>query len=145
MLQGRLIGLKLKLIKKAAEVIIFLTFYFLRNLPSLYTIMSNPLVPPTDGTVTLPEAFAFHAKHNSDRTLYAFHKDGADELTNVNYFEFLRAADRVAHYIRPGRRGSEAEVMAVVALSDTLLYEAVIIGLLRAGVVVRAICILLEV
>jgi acyl-CoA synthetase (AMP-forming)/AMP-acid ligase II len=125
------------LIKKAAKAIH--NFYILvPNLPSLYTIMSNPLVPPTDGTVTLPEAFAFHAKHNSDRTLYAFHKDGADELTNVNYFEFLRAADRVAHYIRPGRRGSEAEVMAVVALSDTLLYEAVIIGLLRAGVVVRA-------
>ncbi|KAF8174554.1 putative aminoadipate reductase [Pholiota molesta] len=68
----------------------------------------------------------------------SFQEDGASEITNVNYFEFTRAADRVAHHFRPGRQGRDGEIVAVVALSDSLLYHAVTLGLMRAGMVIKA-------
>jgi acyl-CoA synthetase (AMP-forming)/AMP-acid ligase II len=97
---------------------------------------ANGVIPPVDGSVTLPEVLDFHTKHNPDYPLYQFQEDGASEITNVNYFEFTRAADRVAHHFRPGRQGRDGEIVAVVALSDTLLYHAVTLGLMRAGMVV---------
>ncbi|KAF8954562.1 hypothetical protein BDZ97DRAFT_1975945 [Flammula alnicola] len=88
--------------------------------------------PPTDYSVTLPEVIDFHRKNNPSKTVYVFSEDGSHEPTNISYLEFGRAADRVAHYIRPGRSGPDSQVIAFVALSDTLLYQAVTIGITRA-------------
>lgn len=103
-------------------------------------IKNSPLnaltYPLTDGSITLPEALDFHNKHQPHHTLFTFKADGADELTNISFFEFRRAADRVAHVMRPQRQGPEGEVVAVVALSDALLYQAVAVGLMRAGMIV---------
>ncbi|KAF8955032.1 acetyl-CoA synthetase-like protein [Flammula alnicola] len=77
----------------------------------------------------------FAADAQPQYPLYSFHEDGASDITNISYFEFRRAADRVAHYFRPGRQGPEGEIIAVVALSDSLLYHAVSLGLMRGGVV----------
>ncbi|KAF5318761.1 hypothetical protein D9619_011064 [Psilocybe cf. subviscida] len=101
-----------------------------------YAPQSRPLVfPPTDGTVTLPEVLDFHNEHQPQRTIFTFKADGAAAATNISFFEFRRAADRVAHFIRPERCGAEGEIIALVALSDTLLYQAVTVGLTRAGIV----------
>jgi acyl-CoA synthetase (AMP-forming)/AMP-acid ligase II len=97
----------------------------------------HPLIyPPTDGTVTLPEALDFHNEHQPRQTIFTFKADGAATVTDISFFEFRRAADRVAHFVRPERRGAEGAVIAVVALSDTLLYQTVAVGLTRAGMVV---------
>ncbi|KAF5322455.1 hypothetical protein D9619_001794 [Psilocybe cf. subviscida] len=95
----------------------------------------NAVIPPIDGTVTLPETLDFHNKHNPNYHLFSFHTDGAEEITHINYFEFRRAADRVAHHLRPGRRGPEGEIIAVVALADTLLYHASTLGMMRGGII----------
>ena len=97
------------------------------------------VAPPIDGSVTLPETIDFHRKHNPTVPVYVFIEDGASNITNVTHLEFGRACDRVAHYLRPGRRGPEREVVAVLALSDSLLYQAVVIGIMRAGLIVRVI------
>ncbi|KAF8956600.1 hypothetical protein BDZ97DRAFT_2062868 [Flammula alnicola] len=89
--------------------------------------------PPTDYSVTLPEVVDFHRKYNPYETAYIFSEDGKPEPTNISFLEFGRAADRVAHYIRPGRSGPDRQVVAFVALSDTLLYQAVTVGITRAG------------
>ncbi|KDR79161.1 hypothetical protein GALMADRAFT_277673 [Galerina marginata CBS 339.88] len=93
------------------------------------------VVPPADGSVTLPEVIDFHTKHNPDFPIFIFNEDGKSEITKITYFEYGRACDRVAHRMRPGRMGPEGELVAVVALSDTLLYHAVSVGLTRAGMV----------
>jgi len=95
------------------------------------------VAPPTDGTVTLPETVDFHRKHNPTVPVFVFIEDGASNTTNVSHLEFGRACDRVAHYLRSGRRGPESEVVAILALSDSLLYQAVAIGIMRAGLIVR--------
>ncbi|KAF8190188.1 acetyl-CoA synthetase-like protein [Pholiota molesta] len=62
-----------------------------------------------------------------DYPLYQFHGEGPPRSPILNYFEFTRAADR--------RQGPDGEIVAVVALSDSLLYHAVTLGLMRAGMV----------
>jgi hypothetical protein len=92
--------------------------------------------PPTDGSVTLPETVDFHREHNPTLPIYIF-TDGASNITEVAHLEFGRACDRVAHYLRSGRRGPEREVVAVLAHSDSLLYQTMVLGIMRAGLIVR--------
>jgi acyl-coenzyme A synthetase/AMP-(fatty) acid ligase len=98
--------------------------------------MDTRVFPPFDYSVTLPESVDFHRKHNPNETLYVLAEDGKPKPTNITFLEFGRAADRVAHYLRPGRGGQDRQVIAFVALSDTLLYQAVTIGIMRAGFIV---------
>ncbi|CAA7265482.1 unnamed protein product [Cyclocybe aegerita] len=96
---------------------------------------STRLSPPQDGSVTLPEAVDYHRKQHPTRPMFVFQADGRPDITEVSYLEFARATDRVAHYLRPGRKGPEGQVVGLVALSDTLLYHAVTIGIMRAGMI----------
>lgn len=101
------------------------------------TASGRPL-PPTFGTVTLPECVDFHTTHNPNETIYIFNEDGNSEITRISYLEYGRACDRIAHYIRPGRQGPDNDVVAIVALSDTLLYHAASVGVIRAGLRVES-------
>ena len=40
---------------------------------------------------------------------------------------------------RPGRRGSEREVVILLIHTDTILYVSLLAGLIRAGIVVRGV------
>jgi hypothetical protein len=95
------------------------------------------VAPPTDGSVILPETVDFHRKHNPAVPVYVFIEDGASNITQITNLEFGRACDRVAHHLRSGRRGPEREVVAVLALSDSLLYQTIVVGIMRAGLIVR--------
>ncbi|KAE9382553.1 hypothetical protein BT96DRAFT_760533, partial [Gymnopus androsaceus JB14] len=52
------------------------------------------------------------------------------------YLELVRACHRAAHLIRPRRSGPDREVVAVIALVDTIVYTSVVVGLMEAGLVV---------
>ncbi|KAF8901178.1 acetyl-CoA synthetase-like protein [Gymnopilus junonius] len=97
--------------------------------------MDSRVLP--DNSLTLPETIDFHIKHNPSNPLYVFSEDSKYEsdVTNITYLEFGRATDRVAHYVRPSRAGADGQVVAFIALSDTLLFHAVTIGIMRAGLV----------
>lgn len=95
------------------------------------------LAPAADGSITLPETIDFNRKHNPQASAFVFaHEDGSGETTTITHLEFGRAADRVANILRPGRLGADKEIIGVVALSDTILYHAVLIGIMRAGYIV---------
>ncbi|KAF7340994.1 Acetyl-CoA synthetase-like protein [Mycena sanguinolenta] len=93
--------------------------------------MSN-LRPPLDCSLNLAEIIDFHLAHESRSAMYAF-ADEDGHITEVSHFEVARAAHRVAHLLRPGRRGPEGEVVAIVALTDVLIYDTVVAGCLVAG------------
>ncbi|KAL1679196.1 hypothetical protein EV122DRAFT_277408 [Schizophyllum commune] len=84
--------------------------------------------------LSIPAAADFHLKHNPDFAFYVFTEpDGTvREITNL---EFARAVHRAAHALRPSREGEDGAVVAVIALSDTALYQAVTVGLMKAGLV----------
>ncbi|KAF4610030.1 hypothetical protein D9613_010647 [Agrocybe pediades] len=89
--------------------------------------------PPADCSVTIPESLDYHTRLHPYEPIFIFSEDGKPEPTNVSYLEFGRAVDRVAHYLRPGREGEGGKVIAFVALSDVLLYQAITLGIVRAG------------
>lgn len=98
----------------------------------------KPLVyPPLDGSLILPEAVDFNAEHNPDVSVYVYAKDdGSDDIVEISQLEFSRACHRVAHTLRPDREGVDGQVVAVIAVVDTILYQAIVVGIVRAGLVV---------
>ncbi|KNZ74034.1 Linear gramicidin synthase subunit D [Termitomyces sp. J132] len=99
------------------------------------TIPQEPVCPPLDGSVTIPETIDFHWKHNAELPMFTYSKEGSSEVTEITYLEFGRACHRVAHLVRPRRAGSDREIVAFIALADTIVYHAVTIGLMIAGLV----------
>ncbi|KAF7370103.1 Acetyl-CoA synthetase-like protein [Mycena sanguinolenta] len=93
--------------------------------------MSN-LRPPLDCSLNLAEIIDFHLAHESHSAMYAF-ADEDGHITEVSHFEVARAAHRVAHLLRPERRGADGDVVAIVALADVLVYDAIVAGCLVAG------------
>ncbi|KAG6906942.1 putative NRPS-like protein biosynthetic cluster [Tephrocybe rancida] len=96
----------------------------------------DPALPPVDGSLTLPETLDFHWEHNPDLSIFAYNKDGSEEVTEITYLEFGRACHRVAHHVRPGRHGRDQEILAFIALADTIVYQAITVGIITAGLVV---------
>ncbi|KAF8974264.1 hypothetical protein BDZ97DRAFT_1772696 [Flammula alnicola] len=94
--------------------------------------------PPLDATVNIPDTVEFHWKHNPDLAAYTFHEDGrsADELTYISYLEYGRACHRIASALGP-KIGSTTgrPVVALMANSDSLLYHATTVGLMKAGLI----------
>ncbi|TFY54705.1 hypothetical protein EVJ58_g8698 [Rhodofomes roseus] len=95
-------------------------------------------LPPLDGSLNgLPGFVDFHAKHNPNRALYVFpYTDlNSDELRTTSYSDFAQATHRVAHTLRPKREGPDGLVVAIIANVDSVLYHAMLVGLIRAGLV----------
>ncbi|KXN82915.1 Long-chain-fatty-acid--CoA ligase [Leucoagaricus sp. SymC.cos] len=87
-------------------------------------------------TITVSQGFDFHYKHNAEEPVYVFSDKDSDEPTTVNYREFVRACDRVAHFVRPGRSGAiDGQVVGIVLVTDALQYQAILVGVMRAGLV----------
>lgn len=97
--------------------------------------------PPLGGSVTvLPGFVDFHAEHNPNSVWAVFPSlDDPDGKTFITYSELAQASHRVAHAVRPGRKGPEQEVVAILVNCDTVHYVTLLVGLRRAGIVVRAI------
>ncbi|KAF7291295.1 Acetyl-CoA synthetase-like protein [Mycena indigotica] len=91
--------------------------------------------PPLDGSLNLAQALDFHIVQQNNTP--AFSWGAADgTLTSISHFEFARAAHRVAHLLRPNRAGDvDGEVVAIVAVADTLVYQTLLAGCLVAGLV----------
>ncbi|KAL1690000.1 hypothetical protein GGG16DRAFT_103376 [Schizophyllum commune] len=90
---------------------------------------------PLEANLAFPAACDFNLKHNPEQTCYVYAEaDGT--VRKVTYLELGRAVHRAAHALRPSRDGNhDGAVVAIIALSDTLLYQAVNIGLMKAGLV----------
>lgn len=96
---------------------------------------SIPAYPPMDGSLTLSGLVDFNAQNNPTHPLFVY-SETPETLTEIYFLEFACASHRIGHIIRPGRIGPEAEVVALIANTDSLLYEALFSGMMRAGIVV---------
>lgn len=100
------------------------------------TLRREPVFPPLDGSVIIPESIDFNWQHNADLPMFAYETDGSSNVTEITFLEFGRACHRVARLVRPGRLGPDQEIVAFIALADTIVYQAVTVGLMIAGLVV---------
>lgn len=97
------------------------------------------LKPSLDHHTTIPHVLQFHYEHNPEKPIYVYAEDGQDidnGLTEIKYLEFIRASHRAAHLIRPHRSGQDREVVAIIALADTIVYTALVMGVMQAGLIV---------
>ncbi|EKM75963.1 hypothetical protein AGABI1DRAFT_116054 [Agaricus bisporus var. burnettii JB137-S8] len=95
-------------------------------------------LPPLEECPSISEALDFHREHNPQEPLYVFSVDSATaEPTSVSFEQFGRACDRVAQFVRPGRLGNESDgtVVALLLVTDVLLYQAMLIGIMKSGYV----------
>ena len=93
--------------------------------------------PPFDHSLLFPDLVNFHMERNPGFPVFVYANENVpDELTEISFLEYGRAAHRIAHALRPSRQGPDGEVVMIIANTDTILYQAVVAGLLIAGCVV---------
>ncbi|KAG1835273.1 putative aminoadipate reductase [Suillus variegatus] len=91
--------------------------------------------PPLDGSLSLPELVEFNAQNNSDVTFFVYEKPDRNDLVSISHSDFHRACHRAAHAIRPDCTGADKEVVALIGISDTLLYQTIFMGIIFAGLI----------
>ncbi|KZT05750.1 putative aminoadipate reductase [Laetiporus sulphureus 93-53] len=96
-----------------------------------------PLSPPLDGSIpVLPGFLDFHAQHNPTRPMY--HLISEDEKlsnTTISFQQFAYATHRVARLFHSIHSTPGRPVVALLINCDTVLYHALLVGLVRAGLV----------
>lgn len=92
--------------------------------------------PPLDGSLSLPELVEFNAQYNSDVAFFVYDKPDSNDLVSISHSDFHRACHRAAQAIRQGCAGADKEVVALIGISDTLLYQTVFMGIIFAGLIV---------
>lgn len=94
----------------------------------------SPIYPPSDRTVILSDLPDFNLKHNASLPAYIY-SSTPGSTTEISHLEFARAVHRSAHALRLSS-SFDGQVVAVVAKTDTILYQALVAGMLRSGLVV---------
>ncbi|KAJ7615659.1 putative aminoadipate reductase [Mycena polygramma] len=94
----------------------------------------STFLPPLDCSLSFDEIIDQHIAHGNRSVAFSF-SDGIGRATDITHFEFARAAHRVAHLLRPERRGPEGEVVGIVAHTDVLIYQTIVAGCITAGLV----------
>lgn len=97
-----------------------------------------PILPILHENFSIHDALQFNMAHNAAQPLYTFADSSVPSgIKVITHFEFGRAAHRVAHLLRPNRNGVDGEVVALILRADTVLYQALVAGLIVAGCVVN--------
>ncbi|KAE9406898.1 acetyl-CoA synthetase-like protein [Gymnopus androsaceus JB14] len=83
--------------------------------------------------LNLPDLLDFNLKHNPDFPVYVYADPGSDTTTEIRMLEYARAAHRIGKAIR--RDSQPGDVIAIVANIDAIVYSALIVGIMKAGLV----------
>ncbi|KAJ3970201.1 acetyl-CoA synthetase-like protein [Lentinula raphanica] len=107
--------------------------------------MSLVVKPNRSNFITVPELLRFQLENNPTHPAFVFAPESElgeteDSLTKITFLEYVRAAHRAAHLVRPlNRSGSGAipdrAVVGLVALLDNHVYQTVVAGIMQAGLV----------
>ncbi|KIK57240.1 hypothetical protein GYMLUDRAFT_229544 [Collybiopsis luxurians FD-317 M1] len=74
----------------------------------------------------------FNLEHNPSHTVFVFPND-AGGLTKISMLEYVRACHRAGNYVRASTQ--PGDVIGVIANVDTIVYSALIVGMIKAGLV----------
>ncbi|EKM52305.1 uncharacterized protein PHACADRAFT_260612 [Phanerochaete carnosa HHB-10118-sp] len=88
--------------------------------------------PPLDGSISvIPGFIDFQAQNNGERPWVVF--PAGTPVESVSYAQYSEATQRVAWALRPDGTRANGEIVAVIVHCDTILYLALLSGLVRAG------------
>lgn len=96
-------------------------------------------LPPSDGSVPLNLLVDYNLQNNPDRE-FAVLVDPSDDGNGVpipvTYRQLALAVHRVAHRVNPMAALPQGTKMAILTSTDTIVNIALVLGILRAGLVV---------
>lgn len=84
--------------------------------------------------LNLPDLLDFHLEHNPDFPVFVYAEPVSTRTTEIRMLEYVRAAHRIGKAIRGDSQ--PGDVIAIVANIDALVYSALIVGIMKAGLVV---------
>ncbi|KNZ78390.1 L-aminoadipate-semialdehyde dehydrogenase [Termitomyces sp. J132] len=93
-----------------------------------------PILHSIHENLLLSDAIEFNMKNNPDQPFFVF-ADPQNGIQVITHLEFGRSTHRVAHLLRPASTGQEGEVVAILAHTDVILHQAIVAGLIVAGLV----------
>ncbi|KIK80092.1 hypothetical protein PAXRUDRAFT_766927, partial [Paxillus rubicundulus Ve08.2h10] len=95
-----------------------------------------PEAPPLDCSLLFSDLINFHIQKNPTFPMFVYADEQAPNgTTGITFLEFVRAAHRIAHALRPARSGDEGQVVMLIANTDVMLHHAAVAGMSIAGLV----------
>ncbi|KAF8597331.1 acetyl-CoA synthetase-like protein [Ceratobasidium sp. AG-I] len=92
-------------------------------------------LPPTDGSIPFESIIDFHLEHNPGHTWAVLAGiDGAPSIS-ISYEQLAYAVHRAAHIINPGGQVPRGTKIGILVSTDSMVYVALILGVMRAGLV----------
>ncbi|KAF7358663.1 Non-canonical non-ribosomal peptide synthetase FUB8 [Mycena sanguinolenta] len=85
--------------------------------------------------MNIPQVVAHNCEVNSSGSFYIYAEPSSGELVTITQLEFGRATHRAARLVQHHSESSDGQVVAIIALSDTVLYHAVLVGLMTAKLI----------
>ncbi|KAJ6455206.1 hypothetical protein C8R45DRAFT_1111581 [Mycena sanguinolenta] len=86
--------------------------------------------------LTIPELVARNCETDPSRPFYIYAQPDSHEITTITHLEFGRANHRAARFIRPTPEDSkDRPVVAIIVLADTVLYHAIVAGVMTANLI----------
>ncbi|KAE9398018.1 acetyl-CoA synthetase-like protein [Gymnopus androsaceus JB14] len=83
--------------------------------------------------LNLPDLLDFNLEHNPDFPVFTYVEAGSTRIIEIRMLEYVRAAHRIGHAIRGDSQ--PGDVIAIVANIDAIVYSALIVGIMKAGLV----------
>jgi hypothetical protein len=87
----------------------------------------------------IPDIVARNSATTPEAPFYVFARpDPVTELVTITHLEFARATHRVARALRPNPESPcpDGKVVAIIVLADTVLFHALVTGLITANLIV---------
>ncbi|KAJ7075175.1 putative aminoadipate reductase [Mycena belliarum] len=81
----------------------------------------------------IPDVVDFNCKTNPSGPFYVYAKPDSSEIVTITHLEFSRACHRAANILCSSGGSSSGQVVAIIALSDTVLYHALLVGLITGN------------
>ncbi|KAJ7776532.1 hypothetical protein DFH07DRAFT_798512 [Mycena maculata] len=82
---------------------------------------------------TIPDLVIQNVEKIPSHPFYIYADLESGEIVTITQLEFGRATHRAAHLLRPNHEGRDGEVIVILAESDTMLYHAIVAGLMTAN------------
>jgi hypothetical protein len=86
----------------------------------------------------IPDIVALNSETDPSRPFYIYANSDSTETITITHLDFFRATQRAANLLRPRDEALDSQVIGLMALSDTVLYHATVVGLMTANFIVRA-------
>ncbi|KAJ7776525.1 putative aminoadipate reductase [Mycena maculata] len=83
----------------------------------------------------IPDLVALNSETTPSAPFWVYATPDSCKLVHIMHLEFGRATQRAAHLLRPDPEGSDRQVVALLALSDTILFHALMAGLITANLI----------